>query len=86
MKYDRGHMENRLFLDGGAGTWIDIESALGSDWSNMTNADERQKAKRARSAAGIPRKIPIFAPQVRSVAAGRRPGEESPGNAEHHAS
>lgn len=38
MKYDRGHMENQLFLDGGAGTWIDIESALGSDWSNMAHA------------------------------------------------
>lgn len=38
MSYNRGHMENQLFLNGGAGTWIDIESALGSDWSNMANA------------------------------------------------
>lgn len=38
MKYDRGHMENQLFLDGGAGTWLDIESALGSGWSNLTDA------------------------------------------------
>ena len=35
--------------------------------------------------AGIPPNFITFAVQVRSVAAGRRPGEESPGNAERHA-
>ena len=36
--------------------------------------------------AGIPPNFITFAVQVRSVAAGRKPGEESPGNAERRAS
>ena len=40
---------------------------------------------RAPPEAGIPPNFITFAVQVRSVAAGRKPGEESPGNAERHA-
>ena len=46
MKYDRGHMENRLFLDGGAGTWIDIESAweaIGPTWPMQTKGKRRKE-------------------------------------------
>lgn len=38
MNYDRGHMENQLFIDAGDLTWIDIESVLGTEWSNITKS------------------------------------------------
>ena len=33
MNYDRGHMENQLFIDGSDGTWINIEEELGSGYA-----------------------------------------------------